>query len=606
MISIRAIPYRALGAALLGMAMVAGGVLPASARQAQGPYDVNVSFTSVAPNPAYIGQPVQVQAAVSAVDPNAGIPGGILEVQANQTQMCVISLDLGGQGACDLTFAQPAEVKLKAIYPGYNQYKPNVSAEVTLMVNDKYHPSLGISAHDPNPSILSRPIQVSATLTSSGPAPTGSVTIYRGGDTCSAADLQAATDRCEGLLSGSKATCDLVPSTAGTMHLCAYYAGDVATYPAFSEPVTHKVSASNTFTTITRIEPSPSLIGQTTWVYFTVTSPDGAPVGEVSVSSGASTCSGSVADGRCQLRFTLPHLQTVIASYAGGMGEEVSLQPSTSDPFVQRVNAPPSDLALSATKVEAALPVGGRVGDLTTSDPNPDETHTYSLVSGVGAQDNGLFTIQGSHLQLGRSIPAGRGTVTLRIRTTDPAGLSFEKSFTLTVQRPAELPATGFAPLRLTALPPQPLDLVYEPNLGLRLVIPTLGVEAEILGVPPSGVSWDTTWLGDEVGWLSGTAFPTWQGNTGIAGHNTLADGTAGPFANLGRLVYGDIVSVQAFGDEYRYAVQSVDWVAPSDLAPLRHEENTWLTLVTCSSYDETQEAYRLRLVVRARLVEVK
>jgi hypothetical protein len=38
----------------------------------------------------------------------------------------------------------------------------------------------------------------------------------------------------------------------------------------------------------------------------------------------------------------------------------------------------------------------------------------------------------------------------------------------------------------------------------------------------------------------------------------------------------------------------------------LRHEELSWVTLITCQSYDEWNNAFRWRRVVRAVLVAVE
>jgi hypothetical protein len=90
---------------------------------------------------------------------------------------------------------------------------------------------------------------------------------------------------------------------------------------------------------------------------------------------------------------------------------------------------------------------------------------------------------------------------------------------------PVQLPETGFAPARVTALPVQPPSKSYS-NLGdMWLEIPTLDVQVPIIGVPESSYGWDTTWLYDKAGYLEGTAYPTWAGNTGIAAHTVLPDG---------------------------------------------------------------------------------
>ncbi len=168
-----------------------------------------------------------------------------------------------------------------------------------------------------------------------------------------------------------------------------------------------------------------------------------------------------------------------------------------------------------------------------------------------------------------------------------------------------ELPDTGFAPGRVSALPAPFSDIRYRSLGDLWLEVPDLGVQIPIVGVPLQEEGWDVTRLWDQAGYLEGTAFPTWGGNTAISGHVYLSDGTAGPFVHLGELLWGDEVIIHAFGQRYRYEVREVMNVRPDDLSVLRHEEYDWVTLITCQGYDEQQDAYRSRMVVRAVLVEV-
>ena len=170
------------------------------------------------------------------------------------------------------------------------------------------------------------------------------------------------------------------------------------------------------------------------------------------------------------------------------------------------------------------------------------------------------------------------------------------------VERPA-LPETGFAPHRFTVLPPMPADLAYH-RLGLLwLEIPRLGVRAPIVGVPRHNGQWDITWLWDQIGWLEGSAFPTWPGNTVLTAHNYLSTGTPGPFVDLIRLRWGDRIRLHAYGAVYEYEVRLVRTARPSDLWPLEHKDKDWLTLITCTYYDPRQDAYRYRVVVQAVLV---
>ena len=134
---------------------------------------------------------------------------------------------------------------------------------------------------------------------------------------------------------------------------------------------------------------------------------------------------------------------------------------------------------------------------------------------------------------------------------------------------------------------------------------PALGLGTDIVGVPQSGGGWDVSWLGDQAGYLDGTAFPTWAGNSVITAHVALASGEEGPFADLKSLRFGDRVIVNAWGLRHIYEIRQVDLVSPSDRQIFRHEERSWLTLVTCHGYDEREASYRWRVAARAVLVSI-
>ncbi|MDD1713598.1 MAG: Ig-like domain-containing protein [Methanoregulaceae archaeon] len=166
------------------------------------------------------------------------------------------------------------------------------------------------------------------------------------------------------------------------------------------------------------------------------------------------------------------------------------------------------------------------------------------------------------------------------------------------------LPATGFAPDVVTPLPKQTVE--YTTMGDLWMEIPRLGVQEQIVGVPMTELGWDVTWLGDQIGYLYGTAYPTWAGNSVLTAHVYDSFGKPGPFVGLKGLWWGDKVIVHAFGQEYTYEVRQVQktgWDVTASV--LKHEKLPWLTLVTCKDYDEATNSYRSRVVVRAVLVSV-
>ncbi|YCM45245.1 lamin tail domain-containing protein [Verrucomicrobiaceae bacterium 227] len=97
----------------------------------------------------------------------------------------------------------------------------------------------------------------------------------------------------------------------------------------------------------------------------------------------------------------------------------------------------PDNLFLSATSISSGAIVGTPVGTLTSSDANAIDGHTYELIPGAGDSDNALFSIAEDVLKVAAPIPGARTSVTLRLQSTDRAGLRIEKTFTLDVTEPS-------------------------------------------------------------------------------------------------------------------------------------------------------------------------
>ncbi len=166
------------------------------------------------------------------------------------------------------------------------------------------------------------------------------------------------------------------------------------------------------------------------------------------------------------------------------------------------------------------------------------------------------------------------------------------------------IPVTGFPKGIQSIVRPQPDDLKYS-DTDVILEIPSLGVKLPIVGVPKKDGTWDVSWLTDQAGWLEGSAFPSWSGNSVLTGHFYMASGLPGPFINLDTLKYGDEIIIHGYGQKNIFKVQTNAVVEPTDRSIMKHEESAWLTLITCADYDEETTVYRKRVVVRAVLAMV-
>ncbi|YCM45244.1 hypothetical protein V2O64_04305 [Verrucomicrobiaceae bacterium 227] len=95
--------------------------------------------------------------------------------------------------------------------------------------------------------------------------------------------------------------------------------------------------------------------------------------------------------------------------------------------------SPPDDISLAPNTFPASIAVGTTVGSLTSSDPNGG-SHTYSFATGVGDSDNALFQISGDEIVTAGDFSAlGGNTLSIRVRSTDEGGRTFEKALALTV-----------------------------------------------------------------------------------------------------------------------------------------------------------------------------
>jgi LPXTG-site transpeptidase (sortase) family protein len=334
---------------------------------------------------------------------------------------------------------------------------------------------------------------------------------------------------------------------------------------------------------------------------------------------------------------------TTSAAYdpASSTGEDVNIgTPTLVDPKVAvDINGTPTfpgdtieyQVTISNTSAVDAL------GATYSDSPDPNTTLIVgSVTTSVGTVTTGNTLGDTSvAIDIGTIGPGITVAITYRVTVNDPlppgvtevanqglvSGINFPDTPTFDPSTPATddptivpittiaggagdaLPDTGFAPGRVSAIPPQPLNFSYTPTGGLQLHIPRLGLDAPIVGVP---TSWDVSWLADQIGYLGGTAFPTWTGNTGLTGHAYLADGTPGPFAQLGEMKWGDVIQIDAFGQQYTYAVRDIRLVRPENTSVLSHEDYDWITLITCMEFSEYLDAYRYRLIVRAVLIQVE
>ncbi|MBX2844191.1 MAG: T9SS type A sorting domain-containing protein [Flammeovirgaceae bacterium] len=97
-------------------------------------------------------------------------------------------------------------------------------------------------------------------------------------------------------------------------------------------------------------------------------------------------------------------------------------------------NDPPTAIALNNSEIAENLPLATKVGDLSTTDANQDDEHTYKLVDGTGSDDNNDFKIEGSSLITNKVFDfETKNQFSVRIETNDGNEGTFQKTFTIKI-----------------------------------------------------------------------------------------------------------------------------------------------------------------------------
>jgi gliding motility-associated-like protein len=111
---------------------------------------------------------------------------------------------------------------------------------------------------------------------------------------------------------------------------------------------------------------------------------------------------------------------------------------------VTNVNEAPTNITSSQIAIYEANANGATVSNLSSTDQDAGDTHTYTLVSGAGSTDNASFSISGNQLKANTVfVFKTKSTYSIRLRTTDAGGLTFEKVFTITILESPVATGTG-------------------------------------------------------------------------------------------------------------------------------------------------------------------
>jgi hypothetical protein len=108
----------------------------------------------------------------------------------------------------------------------------------------------------------------------------------------------------------------------------------------------------------------------------------------------------------------------------------------------------PTDIGLSANSIEENNSDNAVVGSLSTTDLDSSDDHSYSLVAGAGDSDNASFNISENSLRASGTLDYElKNSYSVRVRSTDLGGNTFEKVFVISVTDVNETPSDTTPPV---------------------------------------------------------------------------------------------------------------------------------------------------------------
>ena len=117
---------------------------------------------------------------------------------------------------------------------------------------------------------------------------------------------------------------------------------------------------------------------------------------------------------------------------------------------VNNVNEAPTGISLSSTTVNENLPANTVVGALTATDPDAAATFTFGLACAVAGADDGSFNISGTNLRTSAIFDyETKSTYNICIRVTDQGGLTYDKTFAITVNNPNQAQKMIYLPVMI-------------------------------------------------------------------------------------------------------------------------------------------------------------
>lgn len=159
----------------------------------------------------------------------------------------------------------------------------------------------------------------------------------------------------------------------------------------------------------------------------------------------ANTCTGQALVAAATCDIDVRFAPTVAANVTGMLG--VSATPGGAPSValtangIEPIGAAPTAITLTPGTVTEGSPAGTSAGTLASVDADVGQTYTYVLVGGTGSDDNSAFTLAGTEVRTNGVFDyETKASYSIRVRTTDSGGFTFEQAIAIEVLNVDELP----------------------------------------------------------------------------------------------------------------------------------------------------------------------
>lgn len=350
---------RSVGSHSMGAVYESDTYFASSGGGVSSPVQAVTSMTAgTSPNPSTFGQTVTLSADVSSVNPAAGIPTGSVTWKEGATVLGTGTVNGSGHASATISTLSVGSHAISAEFTGSGGYVNTTASAGTHNVTATTSTAVGSS---PNPSFSGQSVTFTATVTSGGGTPTGSVVFTIDGSAGSSIAVDGS----------GQATFNTSSLSVGSHTVSAAFTG-TGGFGNSSGSGSNQVVKSTATSTSVISSLNPSVIGQSVTFTATVTSTGGTPTGSVAFKDGATTIATVTLDGTGHAATSTSSLtqgsHAITANFTG-----TGVWQNSSGGVTQVVNADTTPPSVPTGVSAAAGPGSGKITISWSASTDPDD-----------------------------------------------------------------------------------------------------------------------------------------------------------------------------------------------------------------------------------------